>query len=139
MTIQMLSNMTGSGNQPAALKSATNGGDLTVGDRKKAEIRKVAVEFQSLFVELMFKSMRETVSQDKLTGGGHGEEVYGSLLDHEYAVAVSRRGNMGLAEMIERQMLAQENGSRKAQEGSIGISNDRKTTKSNKIEGYHEN
>jgi Rod binding domain-containing protein len=139
MTIQMFSNMTGVENHPASLQTVTNGGKLSVSEGKKAEIRKVAVEFQSLFVELMFKSMRETVSQDKLTGGGRGEEVYGSLLDHEYAMAVSRRGNLGLAEMIERQMLAQENGSGKAQKGSIGISDDRKTTKSNKIEGYHEN
>jgi Rod binding domain-containing protein len=139
MTTQMLSNITGPDNHPVSLQSATNGGKLSTGDKKKAEIRKVAGEFQSLFVELMLKSMRETVSQDKLTGGGHGEEVYGSMLDHEYAAAISRRGNLGLAEMIERQMLAQESGSKKALEGSTGIPNDRKTTKNNKIEGSHEN
>jgi Rod binding domain-containing protein len=80
---------------------------------RKAEIRKVAIEFQSLFVEMMLKSMRETVKQDKLTGGGHGEEVYSSLLDREYATAISRQGNLGLAEMIERQLLDRENGNSK--------------------------
>jgi flagellar protein FlgJ len=57
---------------------------------------------------MMLKSMRETVKQDKLTGGGHGEEVYSSLLDREYAIAISRRGNLGLAEMIEKQLLDRE-------------------------------
>ena len=139
MTIQTFSNMSGAESHPSSTQSATNSGKHSVGEKRKAEIRKVAVEFQSLFVEMMFKSMRETVNQDKLTGGGHGEEVYGSLLDHEYAAAVSRRGNLGLAEMIERQMLAQENGNNKVSEAGIGITNDRKTTKNNQIEGPHEN
>jgi Rod binding domain-containing protein len=75
-----------------------------------------------------------------LTGGGHGEEVYGSLLDREYAAAISRRGNIGLAEMVERQLLAQGKGSEKTNiRDGAGISSDGQTIKRNKIEGSHEN
>ncbi len=118
-----------------AIKSAVRPG----GDAKKAAIHKAAVEFQSLFVEMMLKTMRETVSQDKLTGGGHGEEVYSSFLDREYASAISRRGGLGLAEMIERQMLARESGEGKVSRGGVGISSDEKTAKKDKIEVSHEN
>ncbi|HTP66848.1 MAG TPA: rod-binding protein [Geobacteraceae bacterium] len=126
-------------NMPAAPPTITGSVMPSGGAARKAAIHKVAVEFQSLFVEMMLKSMRETVSQDKLTGGGHGEEVYGSLLDREYAMAVSRRGGLGLAEMIERQLLAREGGSGTVTNGSVGISRDEKTSKSDKIEVFHEN
>jgi flagellar protein FlgJ len=109
-------------------------GKPSVGDARKAQIRKSAVEFQALFVEMMLKSMRDTTKQDKLTGGGHGEEVYGSLLDREYATAISRRGNMGLAEMIERQLLDQEYG------GETAVKkNGSEMTDNSKIEASHEN
>lgn len=139
MTIQTFADMAGSENSLASLQSAIKSGKPSVGEARKAEIRKAAVQFQSIFVEMMLKSMRETVSKDKLTGGGHGEEVYGSLLDREYAAAVSRRGNIGLAEMIERQLLDQEKGSGKDIRDGAGISSDGQTNKRNKIEGSHEN
>jgi len=135
MTAVSLTANSGAENYPETLQSLQKGGKKCAGDARKAEIRKVAVEFQSLFVEMMLKSMRETVSKDNLTGGGHGEEVYGSMLDREYATAISRRGNMGLAEMIEQQMLAQEFGSEKVIKDAHGTG---KTDKSN-IEASHEN
>jgi len=98
-------------NDAASQAASVNRGKPSVGAARKAEIRKAATEFQSLFVEMMLKSMRETAKQDKLTGGGHGDEIYSSLLDREYATAISRRGNLGLAEMIEKQLLEQESGS----------------------------
>jgi peptidoglycan hydrolase FlgJ len=140
MTIQTFADMAGAQNSPATLQSANKGGKPSAGEARKAEIRKAAVQFQSIFVEMMLKSMRDTVHQDKLTGGGHGEEVYGSLLDREYAAAISRRGNIGLAEMVERQLLAQGKGSEKTNiRDGAGISSDGQTIKTNKIEGSHEN
>lgn len=139
MTIQSFTTLANPGNDPASLMSAVKNGERTGGEAKKAAIRKTAVEFQSLFVEMMLKSMRETVNKDKLTGGGQGEEVYGSLLDREYASAISRRGGLGLAEMIERQLLAQEGGGGKVIKGSVGISRDEKKTKNSKIEVPNEN
>jgi len=139
MTIQTFAEMAGSQDIPASLQSVNKGGKPSAGEARKAEIRKAAVQFQSIFVEMMLKSMRDTVHQDKLTGGGHGEEVYGSLLDREYAAAVSRRGGFGLAEMIEKQMLAQEKGSGKNIKDGAGISSHGQNNKGNKIEGSHEN
>lgn len=57
---------------------------------------------------MMMKSMRETVAQDKLTGGGHGEDAYRSLLDQEYAAAAVKRGGLGLAKQIEKEIIRQE-------------------------------
>jgi peptidoglycan hydrolase FlgJ len=68
------------------------------------QAKKVAQEFEAMFVGMMLKSMRETVGKEKLTGGGHGEETFRSLLDQEYATAATRNGGVGLASMIEKEL-----------------------------------
>lgn len=65
---------------------------------------KVAKDFEAMFVGMMLKSMRETVGKDKLINGGHGEEVYRSILDQEYAKALTEHGGIGLTAMFEKQM-----------------------------------
>ena len=69
-----------------------------------AKVKKVAQDFEAVFVGMMLKSMRETVGKDKLTGGGHGEETFRSLLDQEYAQAATRNGGIGLAPMLEKEL-----------------------------------
>jgi peptidoglycan hydrolase FlgJ len=73
-------------------------------EKQKAEIKKVSKEFEALFVGMMMKSMRATVGKDSVTGGGHGEEMYRSLLDQEYANAAAQGGGFGIARMIEQQL-----------------------------------
>ena len=66
-------------------------------------------DFEALFVGMMMKSMRATVGKDKLTGGGHGDEVYRSMLDQEYAAAsVKRGGGWGSLKIIEKDIIRQE-------------------------------
>lgn len=74
-------------------------------ERQQKAARKVAQEFEAMFVGMMVKSMRETVGKDPLTGGGKGEEIFQSMLDQEYATAFTARGGMGLATMIEKQLV----------------------------------
>lgn len=104
-------------------------------DRERAAAGKVAKEFESLFVGMMLKSMRETAGKDKLTGGGHGEDIYRSLLDQEYAKAISERGGVGLAAMLERQLIGP------VTTGNLerGSGNHDKTVTTAKIEVNHEN
>jgi len=70
--------------------------------REAVAAKKVAKEFETMFVGMMLKSMRETVGKDKLTNGGHGEEVYRSMLDQEYAKSLTDHGGVGLTAMLER-------------------------------------
>jgi len=78
-------------------------------DKQRLQAKKVSQDFEAMVVAMMLKSMRETVGKDKLTGGGHGEDVYRSMLDQEYAaVSVKRGGGMGLAKMIEKDIIRQE-------------------------------
>jgi len=77
-------------------------------DKERAAARKAAREFEGLFVGMMLKSMRETVGKDMLAGKGQGEEIYRSLLDQEYAKAVVEQGGLGLAKVIEAQLIGQQ-------------------------------
>ena len=74
-------------------------------DTSKREIQKAARDFEAVFASLMLKSMRSTVGKDPLTGGGQGEEVYRSLLDQEYASIMASGKGLGLAALIEQQMI----------------------------------
>jgi flagellar protein FlgJ len=83
-------------------------GTAGLSEKQRIQARKVSQDFEGLFVGMMLKSMRSTVTEDKLTGGGHGEEVYRSLLDQEYAAAAVKRGGMGLAKQVEKEIVRQE-------------------------------
>jgi flagellar protein FlgJ len=87
--------------------SSNNGAGLT--EKQRQQAKKVSQDFEALFVGMMMKSMRATVGKDKLTGGGHGDEVYLSMLDQEYANASAKRGGgLGLAKIIEKDIIRQE-------------------------------
>jgi flagellar protein FlgJ len=66
----------------------------------------VAKQFESLFVQTMLKSMRAATPGDSLFGGD-GVKQYRSLLDQQLAINVSQGPGIGLAAMLERQLLAQ--------------------------------
>ena len=86
---------------------AKNGAGLT--EKQRQQAKKVSQDFEALMVNMMIKTMRTTVSKDTLTGGGHGEEVFRSMLDQEYASAsVKRGGGLGLAKIIEKDIIRQE-------------------------------
>lgn len=88
------------GNGPAV----TSKKDSKAAAGETAAAKKVAKEFEALFVGMMLKSMRETIGKDELTNGGHGEEVYRSMLDQEYARSLTEHGGVGLTAMLERQL-----------------------------------
>ncbi len=83
----------------------TAGKENTVSEKDRIAAKKVAREFEALFTGIMLKTMRETVGKDSLTSGGHGEEIYRSLLDQEYAKAISEGQGLGLAKNIEEYLL----------------------------------
>jgi peptidoglycan hydrolase FlgJ len=122
--------------------NGTNMADAAVGKagrssavREAVAAKKVAKEFETMFVGMMLKSMRETVGKDKLTNGGHGEEVYRSLLDQEYAKSLTEHGGVGLSAMLERQLVKPAPDSTRSQ----GIKNYDTSIQSAKNEVSYEN
>ncbi len=68
------------------------------------DIREVAQQFESVFVEMLLKQMRAATPGDSIFGG-NAEDTYRSLFDRQMAVQLARGEGIGLAPMIEREML----------------------------------
>ena len=77
------------------------------------KLRKAAGEFETQFLSQMLAPMFETVETDPTFGGGHGEEMFRSLLVNEYGKQMSNRGGFGIADSVYRELL-------RAQEASHG-------------------
>lgn len=87
-------------------RATVRGKQLT--DTERTKLKKISQDFEALFIGMMLKSMRDTVPEDKLTGGGKAEETYRYLLDQEYATQAARRGGTNsIAAMVEKELLKQ--------------------------------
>ena len=91
------------------LQRATSSTAAGLTEKQRQQAKNVSQDFEALFVGMMMKSMRATVGKDTLTGGGHGDDVYLSMLDQAYADAsVKRGGGLGIAKIIEKDIIRQE-------------------------------
>jgi flagellar protein FlgJ len=64
-------------------------------------LRQTASRLEGVFVEQLFKAMRETVPQDGAVDGG-GEEIFTSLFDQELAGRAPAQWQSGLGRAIVR-------------------------------------
>ena len=78
---------------------------LTREDRIRAQAKKVAVSFESLFLSQMFEHLTTGLKVDPTFGGGPGEKAFRSLLNNEYAKSIAKAGGVGIAEPIYREIL----------------------------------
>jgi Rod binding domain-containing protein len=70
-------------------------------------VRATAEQFEAHFIQQMMKAMRDTVEKSELVDNDHAD-MYQDLMDKEVAMQMVRRGGMGLADMLEKQMLLQQ-------------------------------
>ncbi len=96
----------------AALDSATYTdlnrlGQFKVGGDSQSNIKKVAQEFESVFVNEMLKAMRKAgdVFGDDNFMNSNESKTYRDMYDQQMAVSLSKSGNgIGLASVLERQL-----------------------------------
>ena len=70
-----------------------------------AALEKVATQFEALFMQMMLKSMRETVSQDGMFDN-EATRTYMGMLDQQLATSMSGKSGLGLADMLVKQLRA---------------------------------
>lgn len=83
-------------------------------DPEKA-IRKTAEQFESFFLQQMMKEMRATIEKSEMTDS-QAMDTYQDLMDKEVALQMVRRGGIGLANMLEKQLMAQQSAAMSTQE-----------------------
>lgn len=69
------------------------------------DIRRIAEEFEAVFLAQMLAPMFEGLETDGLGGGGMGEEIFRPMLIERYAEALSRAGGVGIADSVVRELM----------------------------------
>ena len=66
-------------------------------------LKQAAKQFETHFVQHMFKTMRESVEKSDLMSSD-AADTFQDMLDKEFATRMAERGSLGLADMLERQL-----------------------------------
>ncbi|WP_439633251.1 rod-binding protein [Glycocaulis sp.] len=75
--------------------------------------RRVAEEFEAVFLAQLVEQMMGESTQSEMFGGGAGESAFRGMLNEEYAKVMARAGGIGLADDLTREILRlQEAGAR---------------------------
>lgn len=71
----------------------------------RGELKKVAQEFEAVFIAHMLKVMRETIEDSgQSEGAGFGKSIYTELFDQEVSLNLSRRGALGISDLLYRSL-----------------------------------
>ncbi|MFS2018848.1 rod-binding protein, partial [Massilia sp. CT11-108] len=89
-------------------------------------LKGAATQFESMFVNMMMKSMRDATPQDGMTDSQETKTFTG-MLDQQMSQKMAKRG-IGLAEVLVRQLTVQQKGQQLMQDmnkQALGIGGDR--------------
>jgi len=78
--------------------------DTSRSQKDKKALKKSCQDFESIFVQSMFKAMRKTVPDGGLLKKDNATAVYQDMLDQEIAKKISKKQSVGLADQMYRQM-----------------------------------
>lgn len=89
------------------------GNKFIAGDIEKApknteekQLLEAAMDLEALFVNQMFKSMRNTLNKESdMLYGGMTEDIFSDMLYNEYSTMTSKNTNLGLAKQIYMQLI----------------------------------
>jgi flagellar protein FlgJ len=91
------------------MRSAEAGRPLAAGPAahaasQTAKLRKAAHDLEGIFVNELFKAMRETVPQDGILSQDPGQDLFTGMLDERLAERYAERSQGGLGEALYRQL-----------------------------------
>ncbi|HVZ99074.1 MAG TPA: rod-binding protein [Caulobacterales bacterium] len=67
------------------------------------DLKKLAEQFEAMFLNEMMRPMFDGLSTDGIGGGGVGEQMFRPMLIDQYAQAISQSGGVGLADALVRE------------------------------------
>ena len=93
-------------------KTGLTKGKLTLTEEQQLELQDKKLKeacqgFEAMFMELMYKKMRDTVPEDSLFGNSNANKIWQSMLDSELMQQGAKAGGMGLADMLYKQLKPQ--------------------------------
>ncbi len=73
-------------------------------DHTEAELKKVSQNFESIFIDMMLKEMRNSVEKSNLFGNSQATQFFESMRDEEVSKQLSASGGIGIGSMIYEQL-----------------------------------
>ena len=89
---------------PISSSVRITGADPTEG----ARLRTAAQQLEGVFVEQLFKAMRDTIPEGGLVDGGNGEEMFSGMLDQHLSDATAAGWSGGIGDALYRQLSAKQ-------------------------------
>lgn len=72
--------------------------------KDRASLKRSCRQFEAIFIQSMFKSMRKTLPDGGLFKKDTAHAIYQDMFDAEIANEISKKQSMGLADQMYRQM-----------------------------------
>jgi Rod binding domain-containing protein len=71
----------------------------------RESVRRIAQEFEALFLSEMLAPVFESVDTEGLFGGGQSEKIFRSMMVDEYGKSIAQAGGVGIADAVQREIL----------------------------------
>ena len=108
-------------NAQALISNKPFEGPSATSAKTQAQLKSSAKEFENVFLSEMFSIMNQDLPTDGPFDGGEAEGMMRSMLNDQYAKAVTAKGGFGLSDTVYRELLAyQEGGSHAAGPSKTG-------------------
>lgn len=79
--------------------------NTNISENNMRQMRKVAKDFEAVFISQMLQPMFQNLTAEAPFGGGHGEDVWRSMQVQEYGKAITEAGGIGIADTVLREMI----------------------------------
>lgn len=78
-----------------------------VGSKKKAQqdLKQVVQEFESVFLEMLFKQMQKTVPKDGYLNSDSATKLYEEMFYEELSKSIAKAGGIGLGERLYEELV----------------------------------
>jgi len=87
---------------------AMNQAPKTAPGRDPEKLKDAAQQFEAVFIQQMFKAMRDSVPEGGLFEKGNADDIYAQMQDAEAAKIMAQQGGIGLADLMIKQLLDEE-------------------------------
>jgi flagellar protein FlgJ len=71
---------------------------LESGDSK--QLKKACEDFEAIFINMLLKSMKSTVSENEFIKKSHAREMFETMLDEEMSNKISSNNGIGIAKIL---------------------------------------
>lgn len=69
------------------------------------DLKKVSQDFESIFINMMLKTMRSTIVEGGFIEKSFGTKAYESMLDEEMSKEMAKSGGLGISEMVYKSLV----------------------------------